>query len=271
MHRLRERVAIRQSAHSVSTPRQVCPADRTRLVGSRGRRPFEAMRRSFYAATLRALACIASLGATAAVTVGCGGSIATAPTDAGDAARDASPIAFDANDHDGALCSITRSNYDESCSSDSDCLRIADNIPVDFGNYCEFLCRCGGDAINRVSASKFAADVMSTPLGAGALDGGCSCGGGGPAPCCRQGQCVSGGACAGADVSDASNNFGTDSPPPPGSVWCSAQYGPFDAAAPNEGPGGWCPGECSRYNIGWACCTPTGVGALCIPYPDAGE
>jgi hypothetical protein len=86
------------------------------------------------------------------------------------------------------VCLITASHYDQSCSADSDCVR------VDFGNYCDWLCRCGGDAINRASLNRFTADIAMTPLGQGCIPGVCSCGyifG----PCCREGQCTTGSAC----------------------------------------------------------------------------
>ena len=89
---------------------------------------------------------------------------------------------------DGSACLIAASDYDQSCSADSDCVR------VDFGNYCNWLCRCGGDAINRASLNQFTADIAMTPLGQGRIPGVCSCGyifG----PCCRKGQCTTGGAC----------------------------------------------------------------------------
>ncbi|MGA7741720.1 MAG: hypothetical protein WBP56_01760 [Polyangia bacterium] len=97
--------------------------------------------------------------------------------------------AIDANVNTAApSCFIAASHYDQSCSADLDCVR------VDFGNYCQWLCRCGGDAINRASLSQFNADIAMTPLGQGCISGACSCGvlfG----PCCRGGQCTAGTAC----------------------------------------------------------------------------
>ncbi len=220
---------------------------------------------------LRPAPMVATLGL-----LGCGGSVESANADAGDAASRSSDASGEAslNGPDAGVCVISAANYDESCSVDLDCVRVTASAPVDFGNYCQPLCRCGQDVISRSSAAKFASDVAQTPLGSGAIaPGGCSCGGGGSGPCCLQGRCATGPACLAAptDASDASNPFALDAAsPPPGSVWCSAQYGQFDAAAPSKGPGGWCPGECSRYNNAWACCSTLGVGVLCIPYSDAG-
>ena len=59
------------------------------------------------------------------------------------------------------VCLVDSSNYDRSCSADSDCVR------ADFGNYCQWLCRCGEDAIDRASLARFNADVAMTPLGQG--------------------------------------------------------------------------------------------------------
>jgi hypothetical protein len=89
-------------------------------------------------------------------------------------------------------CFVAASDYDQSCSADSDCVR------VDFGNYCQWICRCGGDAINIDSLSQFTADTAMTPLAQGSIPGVCSCGSifG---PCCRGGQCTTGTAC-GADA-----------------------------------------------------------------------
>jgi hypothetical protein len=90
----------------------------------------------------------------------------------------------DANvDTAGPSCFIVASDYDQSCSADSDC------VSVDFGNYCQWICRCGGDAINRDSLSQFTADTAMTPLGQGSIPYACNCGyilG----PCCRGGQCT---------------------------------------------------------------------------------
>ena len=98
------------------------------------------------------------------------------------------PQAADGSPDAASACLIAGSNYDQSCSTDSDCVR------VDFGNYCKWLCRCGGDAINRGSFSQFTADIAMTPLGQGRVPGVCSCGyifG----PCCRNAQCTTGTAC----------------------------------------------------------------------------
>jgi hypothetical protein len=97
--------------------------------------------------------------------------------------------------HDGGTCLIRASDYDQSCSTDSDCVRVAGGVPVDFGDYCQFLCRCGLDAINRGSANQYVGDVSRTPLGSGCTYGQiCSCGFAG-GPCCREHKCTTGSVC----------------------------------------------------------------------------
>jgi hypothetical protein len=226
--------------------------------------------------------------------IGCGGSIRGAPTDAGreqDVSLSALEAGFESGDAaregeagsteggpetpDGAFCAVEPSNYDESCSTDSDC------APADFGDYCGHICQCGPNAIGRASLAQDKADMARTPFGSGAFLGiGCSCAGVGlPGPCCRQGHCIgkqaavtpdAGVSCAADFGAAGSSPWPAADAAPPGSVWCSAQYGPSDAATPGAVPGGWGPGACSHYNDEWACCTPLGVGVLCIPYLDAG-
>lgn len=160
----------------------------------------------------RAVKALASMTLPMGWSIGCGGFAQAASVDAGDEAKgDVSQTMVDGGEvtpasRDGAgaadvpaFCSIERSNYNKSCSSDSDCVRVADNIPVDFGDYCQWLCRCGGDAINQSSVAQYVADVSRTPLGSGTVGGpamGCSCGFAGPA-CCLQGQCTAGTGCLG--------------------------------------------------------------------------
>jgi len=79
---------------------------------------------------------------------------------------------------------ISASNYDQSCTVDSDCVQVS------AGNYCSATtCQCGGSAINVGALAQFKADVSKTPLGSGALMGaicGCPCESG---AVCRSGQC----------------------------------------------------------------------------------
>jgi hypothetical protein len=90
---------------------------------------------------------------------------------------------------DDSKCSIDPSDYDQSCSVDSDCVGIAGGFPVQSGNYCQMLCLCGGGTISRTAIGRYVQDVSETPLGSGAISQGmCSCGGE-RLPCCSHGHC----------------------------------------------------------------------------------
>jgi hypothetical protein len=130
-------------------------------------------------------------------------------TDAGSEAGkpDASglPEASDGVDSEVASCFIEASNYDTSCSVDSDCAGsvILDSGPlanhisyITFGNYCNAKCICGGGAVNKRAVSQYIADVSKTPWGAGALSSWmqCFC----PLPantCCQSGLCAANDSC----------------------------------------------------------------------------
>jgi hypothetical protein len=113
----------------------------------------------------------------------CGSS--SAPTTAPDAAAEA--------DAYGGICLIEAANYDQSCSADTDCVGYTDGFPVNFGNYCQGTCFCGGDAINKSAAAKFVRDVRMTPTASQIHSLTC---GGCPANatpgCCVQGRCTVG-------------------------------------------------------------------------------
>ncbi len=170
-------------------------------------------------------------------------------------------------------CQIQSAAYDPSCSTDSDCVGTAGSFPVQFGDYCRPLCICGGDAINRDAASRYAADVARTPAGSGQialLNCGCSAG---FEPCSRNHTCViSDRACSSAatdsgpfDIVDANSVID-------GTVLYSLNAGPTDGATLDVGPTRLCapPESCVTYNKGWACCGPVGVGVLCFsPGDDA--
>ncbi len=84
---------------------------------------------------------------------------------------------------DGGACVISASNYDQSCTIDSDCRMVSS------GNYCSASCLCGGSAVNAAAVAQFNEDVSKTPLGSGALGNvicGCPAESG---PCCRHGVC----------------------------------------------------------------------------------
>jgi len=156
-------------------------------------------------------------------------------------------------------CLISASHYDQSCSADSDCVR------VDFGNYCDFLCRCGGDAINRASLNQFMGDIAMTPLEQGCISGtGCGCGAV-LGPCCRGGQCATGPACKAetdaAVAADAAWDAATY-----GTVLCSGSEGPLDSGTAGSGIR-WCqPGQsCTSVGGVWECCTSTGGPIVCVP------
>jgi hypothetical protein len=94
------------------------------------------------------------------------------------------------NSHDVAACTdanvelIQASNYDQTCSADTDCVAIA----VGDACYpCIVICGTGG-AINRSALSSYQSDISKT-IGAGetsSVQCGCPAGG---IPCCRGGTC----------------------------------------------------------------------------------
>ncbi len=138
---------------------------------------------------------------------GCGGSVADGPQrDAGVAPgpADASPgvppldaVAEAGPDIDAAGCVLAASNYNQSCTVDTDC------VPISTGNYCDPLtCMCGGvgDVISKNALPQFQADVAKTPIGSGAIQGAsCGCPLFGLGACCVAGMCQFGfDACSGA-------------------------------------------------------------------------
>jgi hypothetical protein len=176
------------------------------------------MRSSFHAAMM-------FLGVLA---VGCGGATApgldsTARTDGGAAADASSPgVALDASDDDVSApdvveCIISASNYDRSCTVDSDCVTRAPGVehalPVLFGDWCSPMCICGDGTLNKESILQYQEDVSRTPLGSGAIPApSCDCAepiGG----CCQQGQCVTGTACSARPAPDAGTDGSADYPP----------------------------------------------------------
>lgn len=101
---------------------------------------------------------------------------------------------------DAAACYISASDYDQACSVDSDCVAVVESAEggiglfglfVQSGNYCQPLCMCGGQAINKSAAAQYRADVSKTPVGSGAIQTPpCNCPNIGGAACCRGGRCV---------------------------------------------------------------------------------
>jgi len=145
-------------------------------------------------------------------------------------------------------CSIEASNYDESCSVDSDCVGMAGRFAVQFGNYCQSGCVCGGDAINQMSVAKYLHDVSMTPLVSSMSS--CFCPEVSTEACCVNNLCTTT-SCGSVDAGD-----GASPAEPPGSSMCSVDVGPFEAGMNPEGAWQWCtpPDSCVPFNRGWACC-----------------
>jgi len=90
----------------------------------------------------------------------------------------------DAASEDAASCMISTSNYDQSCTTDHDCV----NIPA--GNFCVPGCICNGGTINSGAVNLYNVALAQTPLAAGAFGSiSCQCADV-PPPCCRQGICT---------------------------------------------------------------------------------
>ena len=79
-----------------------------------------------------------------------------------DAAND--PVGPDVGPETGddasPTCTISASNYDQSCSVDSDCINYTKNFAVAFGDWCSLQCECPTDAINRSAAAQYDEDVL---------------------------------------------------------------------------------------------------------------
>jgi hypothetical protein len=161
---------------------------------------------------------------------------------------------------DGLSCTIRASDYDQSCSADSDCVDGAGGLAINFtiADYCSNSCLCAADSINKRSAAQYLADISHTPLGSGAFPL-CLC----PLPfppCCRRGVCTLN---CGIDSGEAATVW--DAAALDGSIFCSLQNGPVDAAAQDSGPYQWCTSgqQCLMFNGGWACCMKAGGVYLC--------
>jgi hypothetical protein len=170
---------------------------------------------------------------------------------------------------DAGTCFISGSNYDTSCTVDSDCVRAVQIdgtwYPVLFDDWCVTHCFCEqADAINKASVPQYAKDILGTPLGSGPPPP-CPCQTPAPGPCCVEGQCVAAASCSGpiswtpidAGAIDAPDDL--DVP-----VLCVADAGP-DPAAPSTTPAlpgvsRWCvEGQvCASLNGAWDCCVQGG-------------
>jgi hypothetical protein len=159
-------------------------------------------------------------------------------------------------------CTIEASNYDQSCSVDSDCVGQAGAWPVQSGDYCHAGCPCGGDAINKSAVAHYVHDVSMTPLAAAIQMANCGfCQAVAP-PCCVNNRCTTSTSCS-RELTDAGNADAGEAPStdatygePPGSSMCGLNVGAFDGGTDAEGPWRWCtpPESCVPFNGGWACC-----------------
>jgi hypothetical protein len=106
-----------------------------------------------------------------------------------DAESDALPEDFGPNAcTDASVVLIKASNYDQSCTVDTDCRVIAEGNAC---TPCAFDCTFGGGAVNASALMKYKADIANTPATASQFDGQV-CGGGCPAAfgaCCVAGKC----------------------------------------------------------------------------------
>jgi hypothetical protein len=152
-------------------------------------------------------------------------------------------------------CFIQASNYDQSCSVDTDCIGTAGKFPVQSGNYCQPTCLCGGDSINKKAVAQYIQDVSTTPVGSGAMRLLCSCGLILPPPCCANGYCTT--LCPSMPMGVQDAEAAQDAEVvPPGSIMCGLNTGPFDASMDARESWRWCtpPATCVPFNGGWACC-----------------
>jgi hypothetical protein len=173
-------------------------------------------------------------------------------------------------------CNIEASDYNQSCSVDSDCVGTAGRFPVQFGNYCQEECICGGDAINKTSVAQYVHDVSMTALAKKLVACFCPFE---PGPCCTDNRCTTTSCGLFTDAGDGGETPAVDAgllefdssvaPPgqPPGSFMCGLNVGRFDAGTDAGGPWRWCdPSEsCVPFNGGWACCDVPSGGVTAGP------
>jgi hypothetical protein len=230
-----------------------------------------------------AFVAVAAVVIAAPMLCACGSTSATADVDGGESRLDGSLI----SDAEGgapigpdAACFIDPSNYDRSCSTDSDCTEFIPGVapylglgglPVQAGDYCVSMCLCRSEPISSKGAVRYWADVSKTPLGSGALPPQfCGCPAS-SAPCCHNGTCVNNLCLDG--ISDASASQQDASEPIDGSVLCGLHEGPLDAGTSGD-PSRWCTPveQCIPFNGGWACCTSgPGGGVTTCAAPVAGD
>jgi hypothetical protein len=164
-------------------------------------------------------------------------------------------------------CVVLASNYDQSCSADTDC------APVYSGYVCVPNCFCPQSAINVGALVQFNSDVAALENAAaggsnGQTGSGLGCGCNPVKGCCQSGQCVVANGCqATADAGLAMVDASVYTPTPDYTVLCVGDAGPTDSGAAVPGLSRWCDGPevCAPFNGGWECCGPTmGTFTPCI-------
>jgi len=194
--RLRRRLGV---AHSGAPPPR-----RVARIGSGPRLAFLAPMRS------------AVLGSLL-FTLGCGAVTSETPADAG-VTNSSAPHAFvaeaaaghareagDSGVGDAGCSSIVASNYDQTCTGDSDCIRIGSGDICSAP--CSFICGLGG-VINASDLPAYQADLART--GFSSIGVGCGCPSFTYGPCCIAGKCALDAECLAASADGSFGEAGAD-------------------------------------------------------------
>jgi hypothetical protein len=139
---------------------------------------------------------------------------------------------------------IQASNYDQTCTTDSDCVAVAE------GNFC-FPPNCPSAAINVSATAQYNADVAMTNA---AICGGASSCPTFSGPCCRGGSCSLGAACVSA--ADAGAESGAGRVPVnhrPSDAQCSTAAAPGDCVAPFPDAGCAGDNDCTEADTNGRC------------------
>jgi hypothetical protein len=157
----------------------------------------------------------------------------------GDAGSPSGPPGADAVDADS--CVISASDYDQTCTSDTDC------VVVSTGDCYGQTCSHGGINVDAFGAymKAVAAARITLPVGPSCLAG---------PPCCQAGLC--------AECLDA----GAPTPDDGGdTVLCVKDAGPQDSGPAVSGLSLWCSGSqmCTPFNGEWECCEVLGMLRTC--------
>jgi hypothetical protein len=169
--------------------------------------------------------------------------------------------AMEAGSPDANPCMVVASDYDQTCSADSDCVGVIS------GDVCPLTSHCGVstflEGIN-VSQQDVYESALETALAKFTLmEPLCPQT---PIACCRGGlcagtfECVSGDAGTTQPISDASFM-------PNYTVLCVEDAGAMDSGSAVPGESRWCngPEQCLQFNGGWQCCvTNFGPVAMCV-------